>query len=161
AQKRLLQVMDRYREFLDRLSKEDRVRLEAVQGKDRLELIRQLQQQQWYEQLPFKERERLAALPEENRGKELARLRDEDRWRKQRLARTKGPPVVSKEWKYDPKVKPAHRYQYPPDVVDFIYANIIPRLSHEELNKLDAAEGKVGPLARLVVEYAEKYPVLP
>src|SRR5207249_4666010 len=106
----------------------------------------------------------LAALPPENRTKELAKLRDEDRRRKRLLnsTLTKGPAVGPREGKYDRKVKPAHLYQYPPDVVDFVYAHIIPRLTQDELHELwDRADGKVTALAALLVQYAEKYPVLP
>src|SRR5262249_38157932 len=69
--------------------------------------------------------------------------------------------VVPKDGKFDPKIRPSHLLQYPGEVVEFVYANLKPRLTRTELDELDKAEGKVAVLATLLVQYAEQYPVLP
>lgn len=157
---RLLGVLERYRIFLDGLSAAERQRLAQVTGGDRLALIKQLQFQNWYEQLPFKVREDLAALPEAQRAAALTKVREEDRRRKRLLAFATNKGTVPLP-KGESRERPLHVAQYPAEIAEFVFGHIKPRLTQDELRKLDEAEGRVAPLARLIVDLAQKYPVLP
>jgi len=103
-QKHLLQVLDRYQAFVERLNEDDRRKLEAVGGKERLDLIEQMLQQHWFEQLPFKLREDLALMSPEEKKAKLVKIREEDRERKKLLVASKGRPPVKRP---DGKVEPA------------------------------------------------------
>ncbi len=162
---RLLLVLERYGAFVESLSEVDRGRLEAVRGKERLDLIEQLRRQQWYDRLPVKLRAELANLPQEKRTRAVAKLVEEDRRRRRLLtadSRKRPFPVGRLEGKADLfSVKPTHLSQYPHEVVSFFEYHIRDRLTPQERARLYEAEGNVAALARVILDAAEKYPVLP
>lgn len=164
---RLLRVMERYGAFVESLSEADRERLQNTQGKDRLALIIELRRQQWLQQLPYKLREELTALPENERNRELNRLAEEERRRRLLLTTERRRPFQA--WRPDGKLdrpepfpnRPTQLSLYPNEVVSFFEYHIQGRLTPEERKQLQEAEGQVAPLARVILTLAEKYPVLP
>lgn len=161
TQARLLRVLERYAAFVEGLPPADRQRVEAAHGKERLALVEQLHRRRWFEQLPYKLREELTNLPEEKRTKEVAKLVEEDRRRKRLLTGDvrKRPMVPGKAEPFP--TRPTRLSDYPHEVVSFFEYHIRDRLTKDEQERLTQAEGTVGPLARLIVEFADKYPVLP
>jgi len=157
TQKRLWEVMESYSLWLDHLPEAERKSIEAADHQERLRLIRQIKERQLIERLPVRVREDLQAVPEERRTAEIARLRQEERQRRQPwlnlLRQRYGPPARP--------ARPTRLREFPDDVQTFVSNTLLPRLSNEERDHLKKAEGKWPDYPRLLQELAEHHPVLP
>ena len=84
TQNRLWEVLERYTEWVNRLSPADQKRIEqAADRNERLVIVKELRQNDWIARLPQADREAVLALPEPQRSEMLAQLRKEERQRRQ------------------------------------------------------------------------------
>jgi hypothetical protein len=158
TQKRLWDVMEGYSLWLDHLAEPERKRIEATADhRERLRLIREIKERQWIERLPARVQKELRALPEGQQAAEVARLRQEERQRRQpwqNLLRQRfGPPARP--------VRPARLSDFPDEVQAFVNNTLRSQLSDEERDQLKKAEGKWPALPALILELSERHPILP
>jgi hypothetical protein len=158
TQNRLGEVLERYVAWVDRLSDAERGRLDdATEWKEKLDVVRELRQKEWIDQLPKAEREDLLAMSEPMRAKRLAVLRDEERMERQEWANyadaAKTLPDLAAQVK-----KPTHLTDFPESVQKFVKR--LP-LSKEDEERLTKAEGNWPRLAKTIFELSETHPVLP
>jgi hypothetical protein len=147
TQDRLLIALENYADWRQSLSDEERRQIDACPNKaERLKAIRRLRDEQYVRRLPAAVREKMAALPPEERSAQVARLREEERQRRLRFQRDG---------------MPARLDEFPPEVRAFVKDTLRPMLSWDEKHHLDVAEGKWPTLAHTVLELSEKHRVLP
>jgi hypothetical protein len=168
---RLWRVLDRYSTWLEPLPDEERQKVLRAKGSEKLQLIRDLRQQQWVDRLPLKLREEVLKRPPESRGKFVADLRRQERER--RVAWMQAPPpfVVKPEVKpkpepeVKPKPKPSGKPErladLPDEVQRFVRDKLVPRLNKIEHGRLLAAQGKWPQFTKTIVELSNRHPVLP
>jgi hypothetical protein len=154
TQKRLWKVADRYVEWLENLSEEERQRIEESNNSiERLGLIRSIRERQWIEGLPRNLREDLQKLPQEERANQVAQLREQERqqkiqWRKPiRIA--------------DRSRQPTRLADLPGAAKDFVEKHLLPHLNAEERRRYDAAQGHWPDFVDTIKELAKSHPVLP
>jgi hypothetical protein len=152
---RLWGVLERYLQWLQRLTEEERrTVLEAPTPDNRLAVIRGLKQREWLTRLPAGLREKLLPISAERRAERMRALRLEERRRRVLWER----PF---ERRPNPIPRPKHHRDFPLGVQAFIRESLRPRLSPGERLKLDGAEGKWPQLPRVVARLADRHPVLP
>jgi hypothetical protein len=153
---RLARVMQRYTNWLERLSPEKRQKIEqAADGRDRLRLIREFREQEW---LPKQVWEELQKKPPRERAAEIRRLRHQEHERRADWI------VTFRHWDdgvIHHRPLPTHLDSLPA-LQQFVTNYLRPLLSPEEEERLQAAEGQWPLLPRTLVELADKHPfVLP
>jgi hypothetical protein len=143
----LLEGLERYADWRERLSEEERAQIDSAPSKaDRLNVIRRLREDQWIRTLPSRQRDELASLTGTERAARIAQLRREE-WEQSHKPIWRGPTRLQ---------------DYPEDVREFFDNHLSRRLTPDERKQLNAAEEKGdGPtLARLLLDLAEKHPHL-
>jgi hypothetical protein len=152
TQRRLYAVMDRYAVWLERLPEEQRRLLAAAAPAERLQLIRELRDQEFIDRLPQRTRDKVKDLTPEQRKETLKKLRQDEHdniraWQGLAARQVVQPPASLKE--------------LPQEAQKYVEQYLLPRLSEEERRRLQAAGGKGEPLARVLTELADRHPVLP
>jgi hypothetical protein len=151
---RLVMVLKRYADWHARLSEEDRQRVDAVEGRQRLRVVREIRERQFLERIPTPEREKVEKLSPKKRRAEIARMRRAERTQRRQwtgLFRVR-------------RLAPKRMSDLPREVREFVADELLPRLTAAEKKKLAQAQtpGGRGPkLTRLLVELSERHPVLP
>jgi hypothetical protein len=152
---RLLRVLERYSRWLEALSPADREKIEtAANPRERLDRIKEIRQEQWIARLPKAYRVKIdvakgadrTALIQEYRQKDKVRR---DQWR-----------VALRHW--DDLIsgrQPSRLREFQPAVQTFVNEHLKPRLSAEELDRLEKAEGKWPLYPQILVELADKHAV--
>ncbi len=160
TQKRLWGVMERYSAWLERLPEADRQRiLNATDRYERMQIIKQLTEEQWLKRQPQKVQEKLAALPEAERRVAIAKERTDERqrmamWSRTLRARSEGPGGGAQTH----VAKPARVSDFPPDTQ--IYLNELWKtFSTDEKEHLKMLEGTWPYFTRVVLESADKHPL--
>jgi hypothetical protein len=153
---RLSRVLQRYKGWLERLSPEQRQRIEqAPDARERLRLIRELRDQQW---LPKEVWNELQKKPPRERADEIRRLRHQERERRADWI------VTFRHWDegvVHNRPLPTH-LEDQPAVQHFVNNYLRPLLSKEEEARLQAAQGHWPLFPRTLVELTDKHPfVLP
>ncbi len=83
TQQRLWEVLERYNNWVGRLPEADRLRIdEAADRTERLEVVKELREQEWVDRLPKEERDDLERMSGPMRTKRIALLRSEERQRR-------------------------------------------------------------------------------
>lgn len=152
-QSRLWSVLERYQSWLERLPEEERRKINAAQGEERLRLIRQRREQEWIDQLPPATRNALLSMPKANQPAEIARLKEEQRVRAQEAAKnvaTARPP------RRDPKMRIE---ALPDDLKKVVKQTLLPKLNRQERERLDKAENKYPNFPRLLMDLSRKHKV--
>lgn len=150
TQTRLWGVLERYHSWLMRLPEEDRRRVESTgDWRKRLEVVRDLREQEWVRRQPPTVQKRIKALASAERRAEIARLREEQRQQHREATHL------------DPRRdRPTRLSDFPPEVESFVKDSLRPLLTPEERQRLDQAENRPWPLyARTVAVLSEKHPV--
>jgi hypothetical protein len=161
TQKRLLNILDRYAAWLERLPEADRQQIAAVDKGDRLKVIRSVRDRQYVESLPLKLREELTQLPASERRTQIDQLHQEDR--KLRLAcvqlamyRPEAPAKPSTP----PPLRPTRLDEFPADVRSYVENVLWRQIRAEEAEQLKIADGAPWPLlARAILELSAKHPM--
>jgi hypothetical protein len=173
TQARLWAVLDRYRVWLERLPEEQRQQiLNASTPNEKMQLIREVRQQQWIDRLPAKMRDEVRKLPANLRSERVSEMRRQERV--QRLAWMKAsPPVRERVREPGPVVEPSpaqaaapakhpkRLVEFPAEVQQFVAELLTPRLSSAEKERLQRADGNWPELARTIRELSDRHPVLP
>lgn len=155
-QTRLKAVASRYSQWLDALDTEKRDKISSAADKDaRLQLIKQLRENEWLERQPKKIREELAKLDGEPHGQRLQEVRAEERKRRQEWQ------IAVRFWGdvLADKLMPTGLADLHPDDQVFVKEYLRPRLSPEEKARLDEAEGHWPLFPKTLVELADRHPM--
>lgn len=151
---RLLGVLDRYSQWLERLPEEQRQRVFAASNaSERLAIIRELREQEWIQRLPKSIRESMAGLSEEQRKARLGQVHNEEERLRDEWLVSPNPRV--------PVLRPMKQQHFPLEVRTFVKSQLAPRLNSEEKSQLDQADGKWPELPRLILELSDKYMLPP
>jgi hypothetical protein len=92
-QRRLYGVMERYTLWLERLPEEQRRHLTAAPAAERLQMIRDIRDEQYLEQLPRAVRERVKGIAPQARHDALSKLRKEEKQNNLEWHRLSRPPL--------------------------------------------------------------------
>ncbi len=162
TQHRLWEVLERYCLWYERLPREKQLLLEdAADQAERLQLIRDIKEQQWLRQLPLQTRlklqDELAKSPAAKRGEIIARYKADEKDRRQRFRKQ----FESRPPGKDKAVRPAKVEALPPEVKTFVEQALKPKLSARESKMLDAAEGKWPDLVVLIEHLADRHKLRP
>jgi hypothetical protein len=150
-QARIWGVLERYNDWLDRLSNDDRRRvLDAPTTEDRLAVIRFLRDRDWAERAPPVIKLELSKLPPEQRLRRIAELREEER--QQRRAWDKTLPPLP-----DDTPRPRHFDELPPEVQEFVRNDLAAAISPESIGWLLAAEGMWPEYPQRLAELSRAY----
>jgi hypothetical protein len=155
----LTDVMKRYAAWLARLPVEQRRKIEqAPNMQARLEIIRQIREQQWAQTLPKVYRDQLAKLEGRPRQELLDRLRLKDKeWKARWKLAFNHWPELAKPNRQASQF-PAHLEDLPKDVQTFVNEYLKPRLSPEEQARLKKTEGRWPLFLCTLVDLADHHP---
>jgi len=149
-QARLWAVLERYGLWLDSLSEKDRGKvLDAPTAEDRLTLIRFFRDKEWADRAAPVVRLEINKLPPEQRQREIARLRAEER--KQRRLWDKSLPSA------DNVPKPAAFNDLPEDVKAFVLEELLPAMPEDRFAILGSAEGRWPDYPRTIHDLTRAY----
>jgi len=159
TQHHLWEVLERYSLWYERLPAEKRQLIEeATNREERLQLIHQIKEQQWMDQLPKQTRLNLEAelaQPGAERAKIIARAKEEEKKRRQTLRRQfeSKPPAKA--------LRPAKIEALPPEVKTYVEKTLKPKLNASERKAMAAAEGKWPALVLLIEDLADRHELRP
>jgi hypothetical protein len=148
TQTRLLRVLERYVTWLERLSDEDRQRVESAGGADeRLRVIQEIRANEWLSRQPKAVRElvqkaapdKRAALLKEERQKELRRRQE---WQQS----------IPRRSQYTQLTK------FSPEVQKFVQESLSPLLTEREKQQLDNAKGKNN-YGAILADLIDRHPI--
>jgi hypothetical protein len=158
TQKRLYGVLERYGAWHERLPEHHQHRLDkSADRHERLQLIKQLREDQWLARQPKQVRDELAKLPDDKRHAEIAKQREEERKRIAAWVRATGGKVEPAP--VAPSERPVRASDFPPEIERYINDVLKPQLDHEEREHLGRAEGKWPNYARLLIDLSDRHPV--
>ncbi len=153
TQKRLWGVLERYAAWLERLPEPDRQRIAQADRADRVRVVREVRQRQFYDRLPARLRVALAQLPEPELRAQLDRLRREERQLRLACSQLAAARPAA-------PFKPTRLDDFPPDVRGYVANVLWHQMKPDEKEQLKTADGAPWPLlARTILELAEKHPV--
>jgi hypothetical protein len=153
TQAHLFDVMERYADWLDRLSPADRDRVQqAPDRKQRLQVVKDILERQWLDRLPLGVRERIARA----QGRERQRLIKRER-NKQRNRRNEWNTAFN-QWDDVLQRRPLAFNDLPPGMKVFVKEVLRPRLNKDEQKRLDQVERNRAQFARVLVELADRHP---
>jgi hypothetical protein len=154
TQARLLNVLERYAEWLERLSTEQRKDIKQMPNRDdRMHLVRYIKEQQWEARLPASERARLQKAQGKERKQLRARLKERDRQRRKEWAR------AFKRWDALKEMKPFRLENSPPGLKIFINEYLRPQLNEQEKKHLQQVADKPILFPITLVEMADRHPM--
>jgi hypothetical protein len=157
AYARLHRVMERYADWLESVPDADRQRITAApDGEARLREIREVRERQWESRLPRAYRDELKTASAEARAALVRHYRDEDRERQRQWR------IALRHWDELLRGAPPSRLKdFPQPVQSFVAEHLRPRLSTEEIKRLEAAEGQWPLYPQTLVALTDKHtPVL-
>ncbi|MBY0523115.1 MAG: hypothetical protein K2R98_06935 [Gemmataceae bacterium] len=151
---RLKGVMERYADWMDKLSESERQSIEkAPDRKARLHRIRELREQQWVKRLPKAQQEQIKNA--KNREEVISKIWHEE-WEQRadwQVTVRHGDLLTKK----DPPL-PSSLAQLPEEVRRYVTDNLLPLLSKDEEKRLKEAEGKWPRYLRVLVELSDSHP---
>lgn len=152
SQARLVRAAERYQQWLERLTPDERRAVEqSPDKKQRLAAIKKIRQKQWIERLPKAAREHLQKA--QGTVREEA-LKDYHRLEKRRQLGWK---LALGQWDDLSRKGPEDRLdKFPKEVQEFVTQALLPRLSDEQKEQLRRAEGYWPLYPRTLVELADK-----
>jgi hypothetical protein len=152
----LLAVAQRYREWFDRLDEKDRKKIrEAPDKNTRLEIIKDLREQEWLRFQPKSYRDQVAALDGQERADFLKKIRKEEQDRHQDwlIATRFWNELTSKNFQ-----PPARTSELPREIQEYVNEYLKPMLSKAEKERLTQAEGQWPLYPQTLVELADRHP---
>jgi hypothetical protein len=151
----LFRVLERYSRWLEALPAADREKIEtAANPRERLDRIKEVRQKQWIARLPKAYRDKIDATKGADRTAMIREYRQKDRVRREewQLARRHWDDMVSGR-------QPSRLREFQPAVQTFVNEHLKPRLSAEELDRLEKSEGKWPLYPQILVELTDKHAV--
>jgi hypothetical protein len=156
VQAHLLQLMDRYVTWYERLPAADQNAIKnAPDANDRLAVIRQIREREWEEHLPRARRDQLAVADPEKRAGLLAEWREQEAKRRKDWDRALGGGPAPEDPQHHRPKRPG---QLPGDAMAFVNCTVKPQLTAAEADELKKAEGKWPDYPRTLMPLVEKYP---
>jgi hypothetical protein len=153
TQARLLDVMERYADWLDRLPAADREQvLGAPDRRERTRVIREIRERQWLERLPQAVRARIQQAPAEEHAKLIKRERNRQRNRRQEWAE------AQRNWDDVMQRRPRRLQDLPPYHQMFVREILMPRLDDAEKERLERVKNNPALFGKVLVELADKHP---
>jgi hypothetical protein len=154
---RLDRVLDRYADWLDRLSEADRQSvLAATDRKTRLERIRAVREQQWLKRLTKAQSDKIAKLDKGERSELIKKMRQEE------LDDRLDWLAAQRHWEMlvrTPALLPTRADMLGDDAREMVEKSLRPLLSKEEEKQLKDAEGKWPRYPRVLAELIESHPL--
>jgi hypothetical protein len=150
---RLHRTLERYVSWLESLPEQDRQSIVTAEGPDeRLKRIKAIRRNQWISRLPKAYRDALGAAAPDERQTLVMKYQQED------LERRRQWQDAIHHWDDLLKAQAAKRVQeQQPQLQAFIKEHLRPRLSADEVKRLDQAEGKGTLYQQTLVELADKH----
>jgi hypothetical protein len=152
---KLFRVLERYSRWLEALPAADREKIEtAANPRERLDRIKEIRQEQWIARLPKAYRDKIEGA----KGTERTALIQE--YRQQDMVRREEWQLALRHW--DDMIsgrQPSRLREFQPAVQTFFNEHLKPKLSAEELDRLEKAEGKWPLYTQILVELADKHAV--
>jgi hypothetical protein len=156
---RLERTLDRYLTWLEQLEPAQREKVKAAPDKkSRLELIKQLKEDEWLSRQPAKFRDKLAKLSGPQRAREIKGRRDKEH--KERLHWE----IVARFWDdfKNKRTLPHQLSDFPLDVQNYVTHYLMPRLLPDEKELLRKASGSWPKYPMALVVVADRHvPALP
>jgi hypothetical protein len=161
---RLMHALEEYAAWLTNLPNEQRQRiLSAINSGERLKIIRELKEKQWFEQLPLAYREQYRKAPADDRKKLLEQWKKEEQKRREDRSEQRGWEAVAHERPF----KAMADENFRKDLFTFVSKRLEPMLSDDEQNRLKKFldEPRRGPMPwlpwmRAVADLSDRHPVL-
>jgi hypothetical protein len=153
TQARLFDVMERYADWLDRLSPADRDLIKQAGGRrQRLQAVKQIRERQWLERLPQAVRERIARAPQEERHRLIHREREKEKKNRKEWSN------AFAQWEDVLLRRPVKLSDMSPAMKVFVRDILRPRLSNDEQRRLDWAQENRAQFAKVLVDLADRHP---
>jgi hypothetical protein len=155
TQKRMWGVIERYAAWYDRQPEADQRRIDkATDRYGRLQVVKELREEQWLARQPLKVRDDIAKLAADKRHDEIVKQRKDERqrftaWMRAMKVRPDGSAQAH-------PTKPVRASDFPPEGALFINEVLKPQLTPEDREHLRLLEGKWPYYARLVLELSDK-----
>jgi hypothetical protein len=157
TQARLRRVLNRYNEWLDRLSETDRARVEVAEdGNQRLRVVKEIREQEWIAHLARFDQDRIRSTTGNQRAKLVEDLRQEEHKRRKdwQLA------FVNLEVPGNRTAKPEHIQDFPADTRLYFHLSLQPMLGWgEDRDRIRGADGKWPDLALALWDISRKHGV--
>ena len=160
---RLMSVLGEYASWLTRLPDEERQRvLAAASNGERIRVIREIKERQWFQQLPAIYRNQYQAASDAEKTRLLERWKQEEQKRREERTETRRWEILAQERPMLNMRDP--RFQT--ELTNFVTNRLVPLLSPEERRGLQEDTSKRSPMdgvmgwMRAVAELSEKHPVL-
>jgi hypothetical protein len=154
---RLLAVMQRYAVWLRHLKPEDRQKiLEAADSRTRLEIVRQMREEEWLQRQPRAIREEIGQRTGAARAKQIAALRSAEQRRRHEWI------VATRFWKdlqRKPSILPIRLEDLGREVSHFVAEYLKPRVTDAEWGQLLAAQGSWPRFPMTLVDLADRRPM--
>src|SRR5262245_23411227 len=148
-------TLTRYTEWLDRLDTGERDKIKsAADNQARLQVIRDMREQEWLSRQPKRHRDEVTKLQGQERSQRIDELRKKERRRRQDWQ------IATRFWDdvLAEKAFPAKLEDMPENVQVYVNEYLRPHLSREEQERLDKAEGWPK-LPRTLIELADSHPL--
>jgi hypothetical protein len=153
AYARLHRVMDRYASWLENLSEADRQQVfSASDASERLRRIKAIRREQWLSRLPKAYRDQLADASPDQRTALIEKFRLEEK------KRTSQWQFAFQHWDDLLRGQLKKRLaDFDAPVQKYVTAHLVPRLSKDELTRLQSAEGNWPDYPRTLAELSDKH----
>jgi hypothetical protein len=151
---RLMRVMERYSEWLQRLPEADRKRVEAApNAKQRLQIVKELREREWIDRLPLTTRQELEKLTPDARRTRIAEIK------KAELAFNNSWRTASRQWDELITQRPpdAILKQFEPEIRALVTQHLLPLLNAEEKKRLQDSRDKYPLFLETMVELTDKH----
>jgi hypothetical protein len=153
-QARLLNVLERYAVWLERLPRQERTDIQKMpNGPERLYLVRHYKEKQWIARLPAAERAQLAKVRGSERKQLLKDLKQKDRQRRREWAK------AFKRWDALLAARPFKLENSPPEVRTFYNEYLLPRLNEQDKKRLEWAADKPILFPIMLINLADRHPM--
>lgn len=148
-------VAGRYSEWLDGLTDADRQKIKQAPDKDaKLRVIRELRETEWLKYQPKRLREQIAGMKGADRAALIGKVKKEERERRRQWL------FAGLFWDelQTRKPLPARLADFGLVVENFVNEYLYPRLSKEEKDRLERAQGRWPDFPVALVEVADRHP---
>jgi hypothetical protein len=154
ARARLLNVLERYADWLERLPPQERTDIQKMPNpQERLHLVRYYKEQQWIARLPEADRKKLERARGGKRKQLLETLKKKDRQRRREWAK------AFKRWDVLLAAKPFKLENSPPELRTFVDEYLRPRLNDQEKQRLERVADKPILFPVVLITLADRHPM--
>ena len=154
TRERLDRVLERYSAWLDRLTEENKSRVEAASDSaERLRIVKGLREEEWINRLADVDQKRIKRASADHRAKVISDIRAEERDRRREWQAA----VFHFEEPGDRAGKPVIITDFPWETQLYVNRTLKPMLSREEARRLFEAQGKWPDYARTLLQLSQNH----